>query len=285
MTVCSLDHVLQAIDTLPRLPQTTMKLVQVVNNPRSTIRQIVELIRYDQTVTAELLKLCNSAYVGLVRKITSLDDAVRYLGTSKVLQLLVTAHSRALLARPQQGYGLEPGMLWRHSVAVALCSQIIAKRRSHTATATVFTAGLLHDVGKVLLNEYVGREYTEIASCVRESKVSFCDAERRVLGLTHAEVGAAVAERWGLGDALVTCIRAHHEPDALDSPVPAVDFVHIADAITMSLGVGCGVDGLQYNVSAAVLERNGMEAAEIDEIGVETISELRNVESLFSDGA
>lgn len=284
MTTCTLDRVLDAIDTLPRLPQTTLKLVQVIHNPRSTIRQIVELIRYDQTITTELLKLCNSAYVGLVRKIASLDEAVRYLGTTKVLQLLVTAHSRTMLSKPQGGYGLPTGALWRHSVAVALAAQLIARRNQTPEAGVLFTAGLLHDVGKVLLNEFVAQEYAEIATRVKAEQCSFYEAERVALGLTHADVGAAIAERWGLHPDLVRCIRHHHDPGELPTPDARVDIVHLADSIATTLGVGCGDDGLQYRADEGALERCGLEPFDVDAIGVELIVELRGVEEMFAAG-
>jgi putative nucleotidyltransferase with HDIG domain len=283
MTAGTLDRVMEAVDTLPRLPQTTLKLVQVIHNPRSTIRQIVELIRYDQTMTTELLKLCNSAYVGLARKVASLDEAVRFLGTAKVLQLLVTAHSRTMLSKPQDGYGLPAGALWRHSVAVALAAQLVARRNTAPESGVLFTAGLLHDVGKVLLNEFVSREYAEIAARVQAEQVSFFEAERAALGVTHAEIGAAIAERWGLHADLVRCIRHHHEPGELPEPDMLVDIVHVADGIATTFGVGCGDDGLLYRADEAAVERCGLESLDIDALGAELVCELRSVEEMFRE--
>ena len=206
------DEILASVGDVSPLPGTVARLVEVINNPRSTPKDIVEVIRYDQAVTSQMLRLCNSAYFGLQREVQSLDDAVRLLGTMKVLHLLMAVHGKALLADRHSGYGMEPGVLWKHSVAVALAASILGGRVSPDNVGSAFTAGLLHDIGKVVLNEYVGQEFARIARMVTEEHISFAEAENQVLGVSHEEIGEKVAQKWKLPEALVRCIRHHHRP-------------------------------------------------------------------------
>jgi putative nucleotidyltransferase with HDIG domain len=281
VTTHVLDEIVQRVQTLPRLPDTIVHLTHVVGDPRSSLPQIVGVIRYDPVLTAELLRMCNSAYYGVAREVESLDDAVRLLGTTKVFQLAMAAYTRAMLAAPQEGYGLPAGALWTHSVTVALAGRLVAQRMNCPQLGLLFTAGLLHDCGKVVLNEFVRAEYAEIVRRVAEDRLSFCDVERQVLGYTHAEVGARVAEAWKLPASIVDCIRYHHEPEQNTPPSAVVDAVHLADSVGLMLGVGAGDDGLAYRASAVALARHGLTAADLENIGAETVGELRSVQALF----
>ncbi len=283
MSTIQLDQIIERVGTLPHLPSTILHLVNVVSDPRARLEQIVEAIRYDQALTAEVLKLCNSAYFGLARRVESLDDAVCLLGTVRVFQLVMAAHARAMLSRPQEGYGLPAGALWAHSVGVAVAAQLLARRVRLPQFGSLFTAGLLHDTGKIVLNEFVGEQYAEIVRRVTEDGVSFLDAEQQVLGYTHPEVGARLAASWSLPDSIVHCIRYHHDPAACPQVEPLVDVIHLADAVCILLGVGAGDDGLAYRAQGAVMKRYNLTEADLEVIGAEAIGELRSVQAMFTE--
>lgn len=276
------DNIIKKIGTLPPLPDTALKLIRVVNDPRSTVDDIVETIKYDQSITGEVLRLCNSAYFGLSRKITSLNDAMLCLGTVKVMQLVMSVHTTGLLSREQTGYGLDPGVLWKHSVAVALAAAQFTSRMKVANGSVAFTAGLLHDIGKVVLNEYVGAEFGEIARRVTEQHASFLEAEREVLGFSHEEVGGMVAEQWKLPEPMVLCIRHHHDPGALDVPDALVDVVHLADCTCLLLGLGLGADGLSYRADAAVMERHQLHENDLEVVGAQILVDLKRVQGMFA---
>jgi putative nucleotidyltransferase with HDIG domain len=281
MTTAWLDQIVERVGSLPRLPDTVVRLVSVVSDPTSTLPEIVETIQYDPTLTAELLRLCNSAYYGLARQVESLDDAVRMLGTAKIFQLSMAAHTRTMLSGPQKGYGLPAGAMWSHAVATAVAAQLLARRAGLAQPGLLFTAGLLHDVGKMVLNEYVQQEYAEIVRRVTEERLTFSEVEQEVLGCTHADVGARLAEAWNLPDILVDCIRYHHDPDVRAVADARVDVVHLADAVCILFGLGTGDDGLCYRPSAAALGRLGLEQTELEAMGADIIDEVRTVRALF----
>ena len=276
------EYLVERVDSLPKLPDVTLRLINVVNDPDSSLEEIVEIIRYDQTITTELLKLCNSAYFGLSRQITSLDDAVRFIGTSQLMQMVLAAHTQALLTPEQAGYGLRPGALWVHAIAVATACQLVARRIGSNERGTLFTVGLLHDIGKVVLNENVSVTYSGIVRMVAEQGISFVEAEQRMLGTTHPEVGELVARRWKLPDPIPLCIRYHHEPSALPEPNHLVDITHIADAACLLLGIGGGDDSPLYRIDQSTLERVGLKAADIEEIGAAVVAEVKSIQELFN---
>ena len=282
MSPVVVDRIVERVNALPHLPATVLRLAAVVSDPRSTLPQIVDVIRYDPALTAEVLRLCNSAYYGLERSVESLDDAVCLLGTVRVFQLVMATHARTLMSPPQEGYGLPAGALWSHAIGVAVTAQIPARRMRLTQYGMLFTAGLLHDTGKLVLNEFVREEYAEIVRRVSEDRTSFPEVEQELLGYTHAEVGARLAETWSLPASIVRCIRYHHDPGALPTPDALVDAVYLADAVCLLFGVGTGDDGLAYRADPAVLGRAHLTESDLEGIGAEAIGELRAVQALFA---
>jgi putative nucleotidyltransferase with HDIG domain len=254
-----------------------------MNDPRSTVNDLVETIKYDQAVTSEVLRLCNSAYFGLSRHVTSLQDAMKCLGTVKVLQMVMANHTNAMLSRPQRGYGLEPGILWKHSVAVALASALLSQRLEMSRVNLIFTAGLIHDLGKVILNEYVAKEFAEIGRMVAQEHVSFDEAEQRIFGFSHQEVGGMIAEQWKLPEAIVRCVRFHHAPWTVNPPDTLVDIVYLADCTCLLLGIGLGEDGLHYRADEAVMQRCGLDERDVETIAAQLVLDLCRVERMFAD--
>jgi len=282
------QDIVAAVDTLPPLHDTTLRLLTVLRDPHSSIEDIVEVIRYDEALTGQVLRLCNSVYFGLNRKINSLSEAMVCLGTTKLLHLIMAAHSSALLGKEQRGYGLPPGHLWQHSVGVALACDILGEKTRVPNPAPLFTAGLLHDIGKVVLNEYVAAEYAQIARLVHQERYAFNEAERMVLGYDHCEVGALLAEKWNLSAGLIRCIRWHHEPQSATPDTPDdpdrvyVDLVYLADVLCLMLGLGIGADGLNYRSDEDVLTRYHLTERDLEQIGARVVAELIQVKQMAS---
>ncbi len=281
MSTLQLESLLSRLDKLPRLPSTAIRLMEVVSDPDSSARQMADVIRFDPSLTAEILRLCNSSHFSPASEITAVDHAVTFLGADNLLKLVLTSHARPLLQSPQSGYGLPPDALWVHSVGVALASKRLADSRQVAEKNALFTAGLLHDIGKIVLNEYVNEEYATIVSIVENERVAFADAEQRVLGYTHAQVGGEIARRWGLPPLLRDCIRYHHAPGELDPTSIAVDIVHLADCVCLALGIGGGDDASMYRIDAAAARRLNLHTADLERVGAEAAAELRGVEQLF----
>jgi len=276
------EELLKKVGALPPMPGTAVKLMSLLNDPRSSVQDMVELIKFDQAATGQVLRLCNSAFFGLSRTVTSLSEATSCLGMVKVLQVVMAVHTSSMLSRKQIGYGLERGMLWKHSVAVALAAAEIGQKVDAGKVNLMFTAGLLHDIGKVVLNEYVAAEFLEIARRVKAERISFAEAENRVLGFSHAEIGGKLAEAWRLPDPIVRCLRHHHEPEVLSPPDELVDVVYLANTLCRFLGIGVGQESPTSRCSDAVLHRRGLNAEDLESIGAQILVSLKQVEEMFA---
>lgn len=277
----SIQDIVERVASVQPLPDTALKLMNVMSDPRSTLDDIVDAIKYDQAVTSQVLKLCNSPFFGLSRKVTSLADAMVCLGTVKVLQLVMSVYTNHMMSSEQRGYGLDPGMLWKHSVAVALAASLFAQRLGLPDANLLFTAGLLHDIGKMILNEYVADSFAEIIRRVNTDHMSFAEAEQEILGFSHEEIGGMMAEKWKLPPAIVRCIRFHHVPSRVDPPDSLVDAVYLANCVCLLLGIGLGEDGLCYRADPTVLKRCGLCEKDLERIGAQTVIDLQRVEALF----
>ncbi|MFA5864563.1 MAG: HDOD domain-containing protein [Phycisphaerae bacterium] len=282
-------NLVERVEHLPVLPSTTVRLICLLNDKSTTIEQIVEVIQYDQNLTVQVLKLCNTAYFGLVRRISSLREALVYLGAKNIMQIVMGIHCGTLFQQPREGYGLMAGMLWRHSTAVALIAERLAKNylKDGPQAGMFFTAGLLHDIGKVVMDQVLDESYAQILELLSARPMRFYEAEREIVGFCHMEVGEMITTRWQLPETIVAVTRHHHEPEnysgANELVRQAVELVHIADALALSLGMGVGNDGLMYSHSSRIVERYGMTAGQLDMIGAEVLSELQSVEQIYQE--
>ncbi len=285
--IAEINNIIDSIEQLPVLAGTTLRLINVLSDIDATIDEIVDVIRHDQNLTAQVLKLCNSAFFGFSRKITSLQQAVTYLGSKQLLQLVFNVHCKSTFNNSNEGYGLLAGMLWKHSNAVAIaCEKISNYKNLEPATGLFFTAGLLHDIGKVILDNALKEHYQQVLDLAIDEKIRFDEAEKKVLGFSHEDVGQMVAHKWQLPEAIAISAKYHHDPEHYDGSdkdiIQVLDIVHISDSLVMMLGIGIGYDGLLYHLNEELIEKYRIEQEYIDSLGVEILMELEKLEKLYS---
>ncbi len=268
-----------AIKSFPGMPGTAVKLLGLIDDPAMRVSQIEEILRQDPGLTANVLRLANSAYFGIPSKIGSIRQAVILLGLKRLIQMVIAACVSAIMDKPVPGYDLAPGELWRHSIAVSVAAEGLVKELKVEAAEEIFTAALLHDVGKLVLGEFVKDDFKKIENAVSEW-VSFEEAETMVLGTNHAEVGAQILTRWSLPVEIVNAVQWHHKPEASDQISTMLDIVHVANFMSIMIGIGIGRDGLQHQPSAAVSERLGLTPAHLEKVASQTmqwVTELSEV--------
>jgi putative nucleotidyltransferase with HDIG domain len=264
--VINLDQILGKIHEIPPMPNVVLKVLELAEDEACSAKDLVDVIKLDQGITFRVLRLCNSAHYGLPRQVHSLKDALVFLGNSTLVNFILTSYATDYLQEANAGYGLGAGELWRHAVSVALAAELIGKRHSRREdTGLLFTAGLLHDVGKIILNDYVLAECPRIEAHVRETGCSFLEAEKAVLGHTHAEIGGRVAKQWNLPPLLIHAILYHHEPQLAEQHVKEVAVIHLANILCLSVGFGLGRDGLRHRMDPLALNLLGL--TEDDMIG------------------
>jgi len=268
----TLEYIVNKVDDMKVLPEIINKIIALTDDPDSTVQDMEKAILKDQVLTTKILRLANSAYYGYARKISTISQATVLLGFQAIKGIALASTVRNYMTHELKGYSLEKNQLWQQSQTCAIISRFIAKTIKYPNPEEAYIAGLLRDIGKTILNEHMEREYAEVLLKVEQEEITFLDGEREVLGFDHAEIGEKVAEKWNLPRALVDAIGHHHTPDLANINPVLVSIVHVADAITMMMGVGLGLDGLTYNLSPTAIE-----TLQLDEI------QLQNIISQIAD--
>lgn len=274
------ELVLAEVKKLPPMPQVVQRLAAMLRDPDVSARHLVDTVQLDQGLTANVLRVCNSAYFGARRQITSLQQALTLIGNQRLMDIVMSQGSSAYFNRPSTGYELARGELWRHSVAVALTSQILSQRLSGRGDPMLYTAALLHDVGKVVLSEFVAEGFEAIRTLVVERRMSFQEAEAQVLGIDHAELGARICERWDFPPPLVAAIRHHHDPEAAQAD-PVCAIVYVSDLLCLMLGIGAGADGLAYHGGDKLLEALKLSEKDLYLTMADLTEELQQAEEML----
>lgn len=276
-----LDNLINKIEELPPLPDIVVKLLHASHDPNVSMREMVELIKYDPALTIKVLRLCNSSYYGLPRKINSIQEALVYIGTDTLVNFVLAGCLSSFYQQAQNGYGMEKGELWRHSVACAIASQRIGTRMGENGSAQSFTAGLIHDVGKIVLNAYVGKEIESIMELVKGEKIPFGEAEKRVLGFSQTEAGDRLARHWNLPDSLIEAIAYHQSPEKAKVAPKLVAQVHLGNILCISFGIGVGTDGLAYTFHPKALEMADIEVADLFHLSLDIHDDYKKAEELI----
>jgi len=265
-----MKDVIRDVKSFPNMSGMAVKVLKLIDDPDTTISEVEELLRYDPGITANILKLTNSAYFGIPSKVGSVRQAVVLLGWKKLGKLVMTSCVNALLNKSVPGYDLPPGELWRHSIAVSVAAELLAKELEITANDVVFTAALLHDLGKLILGSYVREDFQAIEGAAGEG-TPFQVAERQILGTDHAEVGSRLLESWSLPESLVRSVRWHHDPDASGESNAMIDLVHVANVLCLMIGIGVGREGLRYAPSPSATKRLGIKTRQLELVASQTL--------------
>lgn len=277
----SLQDLVKEIKELKPIPAVASRLVEAVDSTDCSMTDIANIIQYDPVVTANVLRTCNSAYFGLKNPAESIKDAVNMLGTDQVVQLALLKSGTQALSGAQKGYKLKRGEMWRYSVASALLAKQVAGKLLLKNKNTVFTAALIKDIGKVMLEKYVGQASAKITELVENQGFSFVEAEKKVLGIDHAELGAMIVKMWHFSPLMVNIIRHHHLQDEEMVKRKETAAVYLSDCICMMLGFGVGSDGMSYRFKEKAMTQLGISADDISIIIAEFGIHIQEVEELL----
>ena len=275
------EEILYTIKGLPPFPETALKAIKVIKDPDSSAQDLVNIIQYDQSITANILRFANSAYFGLQAKVTSLKQAVAYLGTKTIMDMLFLSGSLSYFHGEYAGYDLKGEDLLTHSVSTALMCRILGERIALEETSTVFTAGLLHDIGKVVLSSFVRDKYNEIMQLVNQNKYSFVMAEREVLGMDHAQVGGEMAQQWGIPEEIATPISLHHQFDKAPFEDISTPLVFLADQAYFLISGTMGADIWSFKKIKEALTRCRLREDELDGAMLMLHESIEGVHSLL----
>ena len=254
--------IISKMQDIKSFPQFVMETMRKLNDPESNAADVAKSLSRDEGLVLRVLKLANSAAYGMTRNISNISEAIALLGYKSVSNIILAATVYSAMDKGLSGYALDRGELWRHSLMVAYTSRYLAKLTGKVGTEDAYVGGLLHDIGKVILNDYVRFGYGIIVKMVEEKHIPFTEAEWTVLGFDHAMIGEILVEKWAMPEAYRIAVAYHHKPNELPEDKkefqPLLDVVTVSNAICLMLGIGLGADGLQAYMFPEPLERLGI---------------------------
>lgn len=261
-----IDRIVAQAQRLPPFPDVVNKLMPLLRE-LAPIKQIEEVIKLEPVIASRILMISRSPYYARFRKVESLREAIMVLGQKQLIQVAMTACAAQYFRGSMDGYDLREGELWEHAVGVALMAEIIGERLKRQNILTLYTAGLLHDIGKTVLNFYVKEEFEQIITMVRQNRKRFLDAEREVLGIDHQQLGGLIAKKWNFPDSVIAGIRYHHEPKkAAEKHRDISKILYVANRMVSSVGIGCGIDGFLNPNRDEVFNELGMTSKMVEEL-------------------
>ncbi len=277
------EKIISLLKSFPSMPGAAVKLLLLMDDPDINVAQIEAILGQDPGLMANILKLANSAYFGMPSKVGSIKQAVLILGLKRLVQIVIASCVSAIMDKPVTGYDLPPGDLWYHSIGVSVAAEGLMKELKIKTVEEIFTAALLHDVGKLVVGEFIDHDFEKMKNSLSEG-MSFEEAEKTVLGTNHAEVGARILQQWSLPPAIVKAVRWHHSPESADSPDTMLDVIHVANVLCLMIGVGVGRDGLQYQPSEEVVERLGLESYHLEKVASQVLAWVNELSDALGTG-
>jgi len=272
------DYINKAQHLVPA-PHILPQLMPLLNNPNSDTTKLVDLISYDTPLTANVLRVCNSAYYSRGTTTDNLLQAITRLGSREVYNIVVAVTSAATLSSSQKGYGVEGVDLWTHSVATAISAQMIAKDLGDDQNVA-FTAGLLHDVGKIILSAAMESMYEKFALETKKG-ASLVEVESKMIGCNHAEVGGRLLQRWKLPERLVNAVRHHHNPAAGKPYEHLTACVTLGDFLAYFMGHGYGHYALSLHGRDEALTILNLSAENLPSYMEQGFEKLKSVKNLY----
>ncbi len=251
---------LDRIDSVPMLPELAGKILKLVDDPNVTSHRLAAVVSRDQSLVTSVLRIVNSAYYGFHWRIGSVSQAVVLLGFRTIRNLVLAASVMKSYSGAARAAGFDRSAHWKHSIACGSAAAVLAKRWKIDAPDEAFLAGLVHDIGRVIMDQHFPEDFAEGLERLRDGTESFIEVEQEVFGLTHAAIGAHVARKWKLPEGIVTAIADHHGPGGNRAWSKPAAIVHAADYLTRREGLAVGTWQVALEPDAMlVLGRSGEE--------------------------
>jgi putative nucleotidyltransferase with HDIG domain len=281
-----LKKVMSAIRELPTLPSVVNRINQLLNDPKTQVGDLARVISADQSLSVRVLKLINSAYHGGgPSKTNDIQQAIVRLGFRSVAQTVTNVSICSMFKDDSEGL-FDRAEFWRHSVAVAVLSRMLAAEARHPRPDEAFTCGLLHDIGKLILDQYLHEEMTAALLQAREKRISFHQAERVTYQVDHTTVGEMAAKAWRLPMLVVVSIKHHHTrlEDRKGIPLSddiTVDFVRLADYLARDMQIGHSGDGAPPEWVPEIAGRVAVTPEAIERIRAQCLPDIESAVSFL----
>jgi len=279
------EEILSIVANVVAVPTCIRKAEFLLHDKVDDFEKLARVIEHDPGLTANLLKMVNASAIARGRPILTARDALKWLEAPDILQFVISTGVAPSYVHAIDGYDQMPNMHLQHSVATALAACAIGETLDVEVPDYLFTAGLLSGIGKLVLGVYVQVDMHELTMKAVEEQLPFDRVEEALLGINHAEIGAVLLERWGLPSQIVRTVRYHLRPDDAPEEDMVLDLVHVGNMMARIIGVGLGVDGLNYELSTAAVQRLGLAPEMVDMASADVVLALSDLWDLFLECA
>jgi len=212
MSSLQVDHIIRSVARLKPMPSNVSLILREMSRQDITIDTLAGMIGLDQVLTALVLQMSNSVSLGYSRTCSTLGEAIMHIGLQRLWSIIITSSATGMMKHSLSGYRLGAGELWRHSLVVGVTSAWLARTLRYPDPEQAYVSGLLHDIGKLLLDQSVLSNYSTIVDYVEKYQMQLWQVEEKLIGIDHARVGGLIAEHWNFPVVLVDAIRFHHAP-------------------------------------------------------------------------
>lgn len=269
---------------LPPAPLVYQNLSRLIDDPKSSPNQVSEVVSSDPASTSRLLQVVNSPFFGLRKRVDTVSAAVRLLGFEPVRSLVLAITAGDMFKAPPGVAAGAVEQLWRHSIGVGVAAKVIGRRMGAPDVEQCFIAGLLHDIGKIVLLRSAPEAFQATLDLAAQEQVLFLDAEATVCGTDHAAIGLMLAEKWAFPPSLAEAVSLHHRPELAKANPELVAAVHVADIVCRALAIGSGGDALLPVLNRVAKQTLGLDAANLKEIVEAVELEYPDVETSLLGG-
>jgi putative nucleotidyltransferase with HDIG domain len=250
------------------------RLLMLLEDADVNCEIVADMIKVDVGLTADVLRVANSTAFGTTGSIATLEEAICRVGMKEIIRIVIRLLGTAVLMS-ETTLGFHRCDLWRHSLAAAIATQVVAKRAGFASPEVAYTTGLLHDVGKVILASATGIQYfTIMERCALSNRIVYC-AEREAFDTDHAEIGAELLEHWGFSNELVRAVRSHHSPEVRSNEASLECMVHVGNVIAYRIGEGIGQPIYAKCPTEAFISGAGIAPDELDDCAAEALRLLK----------
>ncbi|RJP19964.1 MAG: HDOD domain-containing protein [Candidatus Omnitrophota bacterium] len=278
------EEILAKIESISPLPVSTMRLIELGLNPETRSDDICRCMK-DELFVDELLRFVNSPYFQKGTFFSSLHEMEKELGNKRLRELAIVAAVKPIVQIPINEYDISTAEMIRHCLAVAIGAEELAKALQLETPDFLFLAGFLHDIGKIMLDQYELTDAKEILKEAFTSQISVVAAEKKLHGIDHGEVGAILLRKWKMPADVIQSTRWHHHPIACRDDVLMLDLINVSDSFVLMIGIGVGSEGLYYPVYNEIEERLLLTTKIVErvisqiQIGLEQLEPFFNAES------
>ncbi len=268
----TLSDIVQAIEFLPAFNKNAQKALELIRSDNYTNKKLAEIIKLDASLSANILKVSNSALYAKPKHVHDISTAISLLGKQQIFSILSLISTQDYFSNLLDGYEVHKGELWEHNLSVAVLTENLAYLEKDIDKTILFTAGLLHDIGKIILSIWVKKEADRIDYLVENEGMDFISAEQSVLGFTHSDIGASILKHWNLPKEIISSAKHHHDNKLFNDPV--VRLVTLSDFLSFTMGFLAQKDNMYMKSYDQVLQYYNIKTKDVEKMIADNIDSV-----------